>query len=122
MPDRTAAGWVGEAAGWYQVAADRDHVNEDRTLYAALAGSAAQIASAMVFIQDVETVTAQAVEEAGVNVQGLQVAVERLAEATRVLQKATETGPRHPAIHAALAILTGETSLGTPEPRRVQTE
>lgn len=83
------------------------------------AAAAAQIASSMVFLQDAEEVARQMVEEAlhaaEVQVSGSAVAVERLAEATRILQRATQKGPRHPAIHAALAVLTGESSIGTSE-------
>lgn len=90
----------------------------------AAATALATIASAMVFQADAEDLARQMVEEtlhaAEVQVAGSAVAMERLAEATRILQKASQSGPRHPAIHAALAVLTGESSLGTSEPRSVQ--
>lgn len=80
------------------------------------ASSAAQIAQAAVFLTDSEAVARQMVEEtlhqAEVQTTGAAVAVERLAEATRILQRAAQSGPRHPAVHAALAVLTGESSLG----------
>ena len=106
---------LGTPESWVETAADAFGDEQyDR------ATAAAQIASAIVFCQDAAQVAQDAIEatvgDLTTEARAATQVLDRLAEATRILKDATRHGPRHPAIYAALDVLTG-TSQGD-DPRQ----
>lgn len=112
MPDPTdPQAWVTEAQENYRDAWEYPIADRDRPLLAASA--AAQIAQAMVMVRDSEVMALeeQVVYQGGQTVfqENLQVMdlAQKMGQVEMILERARESGPRHPAIYEALEVLRG---------------
>lgn len=96
---------------------DRDELTVDGALQTAInafirtdyekASAAALIAQAMTFHAEVKDEAEQAVRRAEKVLRDESSAIHRLDEVERILARAKEQSPRHPAIHKALEVIHG---------------